>query len=134
MAKKLKKLLNYWFNPENYSIIKSINGIIDTVNELIEGGGGGGYTLPIATTIPFKMVTTFDDFKSIMMERCCGRAQYETFLCVNAIHEAIFRKSAMYREFCADYGLPQRGVPKCMMQKCAEPCRYIARGLQNRNM
>ena len=42
MAKKLKKLLNYWFNPENYSIIKSINGIIDTVNELIEGGGGGG--------------------------------------------------------------------------------------------
>lgn len=51
MAKKLKKLLNYWFNPENYSIIKSINGIIDTVNELIEGGGGGGgYTLPIATT------------------------------------------------------------------------------------
>ena len=49
MAKKLKKLLNYWFNPENYSIIKSINGIIDTVNELIEGGGGG-YTLPIATT------------------------------------------------------------------------------------
>lgn len=51
MAKKLKKLLNYWFNPENYSIIKSINGIIDTVNELIDGGGGGGgYTLPIATT------------------------------------------------------------------------------------
>ena len=50
MAKKLKKLLNYWFNPENYSIIKSINGIIDTVNELVEGGGGGGYTLPIATT------------------------------------------------------------------------------------
>ena len=49
MAKKLKKLLNYWFNPENYSIIKSINGIIDTVNELIDGGGGG-YTLPIATT------------------------------------------------------------------------------------
>lgn len=42
MAKKLKKLLNYWFNPENYSIIKSINGIIDTVNELIDGGGGGG--------------------------------------------------------------------------------------------
>lgn len=51
MAKKLKKMLNYWFNPENYSIIKSINGIIDTVNELIDGGGGGGgYTLPIATT------------------------------------------------------------------------------------
>ena len=49
MAKKLKKLLNYWFNPENYSIIKSINGIIDTVNELVDGGGGG-YTLPIATT------------------------------------------------------------------------------------
>lgn len=49
MAKKLKKLLNYWFNPENYSIIKSINGIIDTVNELIDSGGGG-YTLPIATT------------------------------------------------------------------------------------
>ena len=48
MAKKLKKLLNYWFNPENYSIIKSINGIIDTVNELVDGGGG--YTLPIATT------------------------------------------------------------------------------------
>lgn len=42
MAKKLKKLLNYWFNPENYSIIKSINGIIDTVNELVDGGGGGG--------------------------------------------------------------------------------------------
>lgn len=51
MAKKLKKMLNYWFNPENYSIIKSINGIIDTVNELIDGGGGGGgYTLPIAST------------------------------------------------------------------------------------
>lgn len=50
MAKKLNKLLNYWFNPENYSIIKSINGIIDTVNELVDGGGGGGYTLPIATT------------------------------------------------------------------------------------
>ena len=89
-------------------------------------------TLPTATVIPFKMVTTFEDFKSIMMERCCGRAQFETFLCVNEIHEAIFRKSALYREFCADYGLPQRGVTKCMMQKCAEPCRFIARGLENR--
>lgn len=47
MAKKLNKLLNYWFNPENYSIIKSINGIIDTVNELIEGGGGGGGSVEI---------------------------------------------------------------------------------------
>lgn len=53
MAEKLKKMLNYWFNPENYSIVNSINSIIDTVNELIDGGGGGGgggYTLPIATT------------------------------------------------------------------------------------
>lgn len=50
MAKKLKKMLNYWFNPENYSIIKSMNNIIDTVNELIDGGGGSSYTLPIATT------------------------------------------------------------------------------------
>lgn len=49
MAKKLKKMLNYWFNPENYSIVKSLNSIIDTVNELIDGGGGG-YTLPIAST------------------------------------------------------------------------------------
>ena len=50
MAKKLKKLLNYWFNPENYSIIKSINGIIDTVNELVDGGGGGGSVEPLNWT------------------------------------------------------------------------------------
>lgn len=119
-------------HPKTFFIPRVVNSVdwIDDLNMLL---AEPDMTLPIATTIPFKMVTTFDDFKSIMMERCCGRAQYETFLCTNTIHEAIFRKSAMYREFCADYGLPQRGVTKCMMQKCAEPCRYIARGLQNRN-
>ncbi len=89
-------------------------------------------TLPIATKIAFKMTTTFEDFRQIMMERCCGRAQFETYKTVAEIHQALFRQSSEYREFCADYNLPQRGVTKCMMQKCAEPCRFIAKGLEHR--
>ena len=88
--------------------------------------------LLIGDRIACKMITTFDNFKSIMMERCCGRAQFETMGVVNQIHEAVFRSSELYREFCADNRLPQRGVTKCMMQKCAEPCIFIKDGLHKR--
>lgn len=123
-------------NDERYSFIPEIvphTMKMDWLHDRTEIiSASDDIVLLIGDKIACKMITTFDNFKSIMMERCCGRAQFETMAVVNRIHEAVFRSSELYREFCADYKLPQRGVTKCMMQKCVEPCMFIKNGLDKR--
>lgn len=101
----------------------------------IQNDGG---LIPIGSTIAAKMIVTYENFRLMLSERMCGRAQLETMRTVQKVfNEAVFffedfRKFAirrgMIKSICDNFS-------KCKTTPgyvCKEPCVFIKNGLKNR--
>lgn len=126
---------NDFYVPKLIRSMNLSNQWIDDLKSLHEVN-----VIPTATRMMCKMVTTYDKFELMMLERCCGRAQLETMDVVSSINWNLLFQDGMNEDdtgswvkYCERRGLGTNGMfTKCMKQKCQEPCLFIKDGLVNR--